>query len=23
VNVNHLEVMSVYQSWGHLAVYRG
>jgi NADP-dependent 3-hydroxy acid dehydrogenase YdfG len=23
VNVNHLEVMSVYQSWGHLAVHHG
>jgi NADP-dependent 3-hydroxy acid dehydrogenase YdfG len=22
VNVNHLEVMSIFQSWGHLAVYR-
>ncbi len=23
VNVNHLEVMSIFQSWGHLAVHRG
>ncbi len=23
VNINHLEVMSVFQSWGHLAVHRG
>lgn len=23
VNINHLEVMSIFQSWGHLAVHRG